>query len=264
VIVVALLEMSSLILILGDSIDELVETVLGVVGRSIGRAGSPVRCSASMALRTIATQYPGRMALSIARSLEIIKMAQAEMVVGSEVQRQMDAMHGHSLALAALLAALPETGISIPVEFTDSLFDFAANLLLNRTTEDLCVLVAQREAGWNLVAGVVTGLGAAWVARNLAKLFELWSSQLGAANMDITGSLAHKDQLLCYVEVVTYALASLQAFVRGLPALLARADVVTQIVGFLGNILACAQFGVPNLRLQDLVDADLARTVRLL
>eukprot|EP01050_Picozoa_sp_SAG11_P012955 SAG11_NODE_1478_length_4837_cov_1.608485_3_plen_127_part_00 len=112
-------------------------------------------------------------------------MAQAEMVVGSDVQRQRDAMHGHSLALAALFAAMPATGTSIPIEFTDSLFDFAINLLTNNTNGTLQITTAQRQAGWNLVAGTVTGLEEPWVSANLPKLFALWEGELAPENAGI-------------------------------------------------------------------------------
>ena len=49
-----LLELSSLVVALGDSVDDMLDSALDLVTRSVGRvSGYPVRCSASIALRSV-------------------------------------------------------------------------------------------------------------------------------------------------------------------------------------------------------------------
>lgn len=213
VIVVCLLEVSTLVGALGDSIEDIVEEMIDVVIKSVGRAGSPVRGSASLALRAIVAQFPANVPSLITQALQTIKVAQAEMSVGSDVKRQMDTMHGNSLALAALLAEIPNCDAGIPTEFMDSLLDFATNLLTNKSTEsDLDVTVVQRQSGWNIIAGIVTGLETYWFETQLVPIVELWDEVLSKPKMAAMVNARSEEEQLCLSEIATHALAALRAF----------------------------------------------------
>ena len=237
VIVVSLLEISSLVGALGDSISDIIDDVLETVMKSVGRAGSPVRGSASLALRAIVAQFPSNVPSLITQSLQTIKVAQAEMSVGSDVKRQMDIMHGNSMALAAVLAELPNCDAGIPTEFMDSLLDFATNLLTNKAAQDdWDVTVAQRQAGWHIVAGIAGGLAKYWFEAQLGPLIELWEEVLGA---DAIGALINakiQDEQLCQMEITTHALAALNSFLLRSETLGCAPEIVQAAAKFLNNV----------------------------
>lgn len=239
VMVVSLLEISSLVGALGDSISDMIDDVLETVMKSVGRAGSPVRGSASLALRAIVSQFPSNVPSLITQSLQTIKVAQAEMSVGSDVKRQMDIMHGHSMALAAVLAELPSCDSGIPTEFMDSLLDFATNLLTNKAQSDWDVIVSQRQAGWHIVAGITGGLAKYWFEAQRDSLIALWEDALGG---DATAALVNakqQDEQYCKIEIATYALAALNSFLVRSESLGCAPQIVQSAAQFLNNVHSC-------------------------
>ena len=241
VIVVSLLEVSSLFNALGDSISDIIEDVIEIVLKSVGRAGSPVRGSASLALRAIVAQFPANVPSLITQALQTIKVSQAEMSVGSDVKRQMDIMHGNSMALAAVLAELPNCDAGIPTEFMDSLLDFATNLLTNKSSDDWDVTVAQRQAGWNIVAGITAGLAKYWFEAQLVPLIELWDEVLGETAVGALVNARSENEQLCQVEITTHALSALNSFlVRSSKGNLDCAPQIAQASAkFLNNVHGC-------------------------
>jgi hypothetical protein len=237
VIVVALLELCSLVEVLGDSIDDIMGDAVDVVMKSVGRAGSPVRSSASLALRAIVTQYPANLPSFITESLQTIKVAQAEMSMDSEVQRQIDLMHGNSVALAALLAEIPNCDAGIPTEFMDSLLDFGMGLLTNKTARHLNVLVAQRESGWNIIAGIVAGLDPIWLAAHVDSLMDAWNGVLGKQHMDALAGVQNRDEQQGQIEIKTHSLSALTALLVRAVSLSCASVITSRASGFLNNVL---------------------------
>lgn len=240
VIVVSLLEISSLVGALGDSISDMIDDVVETVMKSVGRAGSPVRGSASLALRAIVSQFPSNVPSLITQSLQTIKVAQAEMSVGSDDgKRQMDIMHGHSMALAAVLAALPNCESGIPTEFMDSLLDFATNLLTNKALDDWDVIVSQRQAGWHIVAGITAGLAKYWFGAQRDALLELWEDALGGEAISALVNAKKEDEQYSKIEIATYALAALNSFLLRSETLGCAPQIVQSAAGFLNNVHSC-------------------------
>lgn len=237
VIQVALLELCSLVEVLGDSIDDILPDAVDVVMKTIGRAGSPVRSSASLALRAIVRQYPANMPSFITGALQTIKVAQAEMSMDSEVQRQMDLMHGNSLALAALLAELPSCDAGIPTEFMDSLLDFGANLLTNRTATQPYVLNSQTVSGWTIIGGIASGFDPVWLEGHVEPLMALWEAALGKRQIDSISSIQDRQQLQSVIEQKTQALDSLTAFLIRAAGLSLAREVACAAQSYLDNIL---------------------------
>lgn len=185
VLVVALLELGTLIIqlgpsclsILNDSQIGLIEAVCFV----INHPSHVVRLSSSWCLRCISSSINGQLTPLFERSLERLET----------LRSSPESINGHSYVLSALLGTVRYTPLGIPQNKAKLIFSIAEDLL-RTASQNSRLSLPRTQAGWQLMGAVMT-LGHSGVKNLLPRLMLLWKNSFPRNTKELDSEKARGD-----------------------------------------------------------------------
>ncbi|KAF1612658.1 UNVERIFIED_CONTAM: HEAT repeat-containing protein 5A, partial [Eudyptes pachyrhynchus] len=237
VLVCALQELGSLIHGLGTTAAPLLQDsstgVLEAVISVIIHPSISVRLTAAWCLRCIAVALPSYVSLLLDRCIERL----------SALKSSPEAVTGYSFAVAALLGAVKHSPLGIPHGKGKVIMTVAEDLLCS-ASQNSRISLQRTQAGWLLIAALMTLGGPAVVQHHLPRMLLLWKCIFPSSPKDLETEKTRGDSFTWQVtlEGRAGALCAIKSFVshcaglltdevvqRLLPPLPSAVDLLTQL-----------------------------------
>ncbi|NXU85584.1 HTR5A protein, partial [Xiphorhynchus elegans] len=237
VLVCALQELGSLIQGLGTTAAPLLQDsstgVLEAVISIILHPSISVRLTAAWCLRCIAVALPSYVSLLLDRCIERL----------STFKSSPEAVTGYSFAVAALLGAVKHCPLGIPHGKGKAIMTVAEDLLCS-ASQNSRISLQRTQAGWLLIAALMTLGSPAVVQHHLSRMLLLWKCIFPSSSKDLETEKSRGDSFTWQVtlEGRAGALCAIKSFVshcgglltdevvrRLLPPLPSAVDLLTQL-----------------------------------
>ncbi|NXX85392.1 HTR5A protein, partial [Urocolius indicus] len=221
VLVCALQELGSLIHGLGTTAAPLLQDsctgVLEAVNSIILHPSISVRLTAAWCLRCIAAALPSYVSLLLDRCIERL----------TALKSSPEAVTGYSFAVAALLGAVKQCPLGIPHGKGKVIMTVAEDLLCS-ASQNSRISLQRTQAGWLLIAALMTLGSPAVVRHHLPRMLLLWKCSFPSSPKDLETEKTRGDSFTWQVtlEGRAGALCAIKSFVSHCAGLLT--DEVTQ------------------------------------
>ncbi|CDZ96614.1 Uncharacterized conserved protein [Phaffia rhodozyma] len=237
VLVPVLTEVAGLLDQLGNAPLPVQEVLLDPLFRLIIHPSTAVRVSAAWCLRCFCHSTPlklaGVMGTLVSELTKEISMSITP-VAPSDISIR---MIGHSTAISALVAIIPERPLYVSYDVSATIMDLAISLLKRAGEHDVALASVEIQVAWTLIGSLMT-LGPSFVKLHLPQLLVLWRNALPKpTSKDSSVGSRSPSEWKFLLDVREATLASMLSFLRHNYVQLVNLDVARRLIALLSNTL---------------------------
>uniref|UniRef100_A0A0R0FEX9 HEAT repeat-containing protein 5B n=1 Tax=Glycine max TaxID=3847 RepID=A0A0R0FEX9_SOYBN len=210
--VVALRTLSYTLKTLGEVPLEFKEVLDNTVVASVSHSSKLVRIEAALALRALAEVDPtcvgGLTSYGVTNLTALRESVSFEK--GSNLQFELDSLHGQATVLAALVSISPKLPLGYPARLPGLVFGVSKKMLTEHSRNPVAATV-EKEAGWLLLSSLFASLPKEELEEDVFDILALWASLFtGNPENEITKT----DDLKSRIFVWSAAVHALTAFIK--------------------------------------------------
>lgn len=179
-LVCALKELALLCKYLGEKIIQFKQNLLDTLFSCLRNRSYYIRVSASFCMRVIAESISDQSSSIVSALLNMVQMTIAEMAADSyqNQERYVSSLHGHSLALSAVISVSSTNPISISYDLCSASLDTATLMFSIHKNMSENVKTMRKSSCWMLISSLMF-LDDFWIEINFEKVLDLWHVELG-------------------------------------------------------------------------------------
>ncbi|CAM6093367.1 unnamed protein product [Calypogeia fissa] len=171
-----------------------------------------VRVEAALVLRTLAEVDATSANNILSCGVTTLRALRETVAVekGERLRQELDSLHGQAAMLSAILTACPRLVLGVPSRLPAAVWDLAKAMVLQKKGNPMSV-GAENEAGWMLIASIVSSMPKEEIEEQKIDLLLLWTKELGEKIEErLKGS---QSMLQVQLNVWSAALEALHSFV---------------------------------------------------
>ncbi|KAL2329485.1 hypothetical protein Fmac_017066 [Flemingia macrophylla] len=210
--VAALRTLSYILKTLGEVPFEFKEVLDNTVVAAVSHSSKLVRIEAALALRALAEVDPtcvgGLTSYGVTNLTALRESVSFEK--GSNLQFELDSLHGQATVLAALVSISPKLPLGYPARFPGIVFGVSKKMLTEHSRNPVAATV-EKEAGWLLLSSLLASLPKEELEEDVFDILALWASLFaGNPEKEITTA----EDLMSTIYVWSAAVHALTAFIK--------------------------------------------------
>ncbi|KAJ1443259.1 Armadillo-type fold [Sesbania bispinosa] len=210
--VAALRTLSYTLKTLGEVPSEFKEVLDNTVVAAVSHSSKLVRIEAALALRALAEVDPtcvgGLTSYGVTNLTALRESVSFEK--GSNLQFDLDSLHGQATVLAALVSISPKLPLGYPARLPRLVFDVSKKMLTEHSRNPVAATV-EKEAGWLLLSSLLASLPKEELEEDVFDILALWATLFtGNPENEITKT----EDLTARIYVWSAAVHALTAFIK--------------------------------------------------
>lgn len=210
--VAALRTLSYTLKTLGEVPVEFKEILDNTVVAAVSHSSKLVRIEAALALRALAEVDPtcvvGLTSYGVTNLTALRESVSFEK--GSNLQFELDSLHGQATVLAALVSTTPKLPLGYPARLPRLVFGVSKKMLTEHSHSPIAAAV-EKEAGWLLLSSLLASLPKEELEEDVFDILSLWAT-LFIGNPE--NEIAKTDDLMSRIYVWSAAVHALTAFIK--------------------------------------------------
>ncbi|KAL4197361.1 hypothetical protein AMTRI_Chr04g187950 [Amborella trichopoda] len=220
----ALRTLSYLLETLGEVPMESKEVLDSALVAALSHSSLIVRAEAALTFRALAEVDPTCVGGLISYGVTTLRALRESAAIekGDQLKIELDSLHGQASVLAALISILRKLSLGCPARLPKSVFE-AARKMLTESSRNPVAAIAEKEAGWLLLASVITSITKEELKDQVFDILSLWTVPFGG---NPASQLKQSEDLTSKVRVWSAAVEALTAFIR---------SFVSPTVGFIDS-----------------------------
>ncbi|XP_020224658.1 protein SWEETIE isoform X2 [Cajanus cajan] len=210
--VAALRTLSYTLKTLGEVPFEFKEVLDNTIVAAVSHSSKLVRIEAALALHALAEVDPtcvgGLTSYGVTNLTALRESVSFEK--GSNLQFELDSLHGQATVLAALVSISPKLPLGYPARFPGIVFGVSKKMLTEHSRNPVAATV-EKEAGWLLLSSLLASLPKEELEEDVFDILALWASLfVGNPEKEITKA----EDLMSMIHVWSAAVHALTAFIK--------------------------------------------------
>ncbi|KAI5432457.1 protein SWEETIE [Lathyrus oleraceus] len=210
--VAALRTVSYTLKTLGEVPFDFKEVLDNTVVAAVSHSSKLVRIEAALALRAMAEVDPtcvsGLTSYGVTNLTALRESVSFEK--GSNLQFELDSLHGQATVLAALVSISPKLPLGYPARLPRLVFEVSKKMLIEYSHNPLAATV-EKEAGWLLLSSLLVSLPKEELEEDVFDILALWATLFtGNPENEVTKT----DDLMSRIYVWSAAVHALTAFIK--------------------------------------------------
>ncbi|RHN44030.1 hypothetical protein MtrunA17_Chr7g0214901 [Medicago truncatula] len=210
--VAALRTVSYTLKTLGEVPFEFKEVLDNTVVAAVSHSSKLVRIEAALALRALAEVDPtcvsGLTSYGVTNLTALRESVSFEK--GSNLQFELDSLHGQATVLAALVSISPKLPLGYPARLPRLVYEVSKKMLIEYSRNPLAATV-EKEAGWLLLSSLLVSLPKEELEEDVFDILALWATLFtGNPENEVTKT----DDLMSRIYVWSAAVHALTAFIK--------------------------------------------------
>ncbi|KAK2359319.1 HEAT repeat-containing protein [Trifolium repens] len=210
--VAALRTVSYTLKTLGEVPFEFKEILDNTIVAAVSHSSKLVRIEAALALRALAEVDPtcvgGLTSYGVTNLTALRESVSFEK--GSNLQFELDSLHGQATVLSALVSISPKLPLGYPARLPRLVFEVSKKMLIEYSRNPLAATV-EKEAGWLLLSSLLVSLPKEELKEDVFDILALWAT-LFAGNPE--NEVTKTDDLMSRIYVWSAAVHALTAFIK--------------------------------------------------
>ncbi|XP_061348491.1 protein SWEETIE-like isoform X3 [Gastrolobium bilobum] len=210
--VAALRTLSYTLKTLGEVPSEFKEVLDNTVVAAVSHSSKLVRIEAALALRSLAEVDPtcvgGLTSYGVTNLTALRESVSFEK--GSNLQFELDSLHGQATVLAALVSISPKLPLGYPARLPRLVFGVSKKMLTEHSRNPVAATV-EKEAGWLLLSSLLASLPKEELEEDVFDILALWAT-LFAENPE--NEIKKTEDLMSRIYVWSAAVHALTAFIK--------------------------------------------------
>ncbi|XP_057828164.2 protein SWEETIE isoform X1 [Cryptomeria japonica] len=179
-LVVTLRTLSHLLTTLGEVSLDSKEILDNSLVETLSNSSLPVRVEAALTLRTLAEVDPSCVGGLISYGVTTLRALRETVAIekGERLRPELDCLHGQAAMLASLVSASPRLPLGIPTRLPLAILEISKKLLLESSRNPVSAGV-EKEAGWMLLAAVISSMSKDELEEQEFDILALWTIHFG-------------------------------------------------------------------------------------
>ncbi|OMO80110.1 Armadillo-like helical, partial [Corchorus capsularis] len=210
--IAALRTLSYTLKTLGEVPLEFKEVYDNTVGAAVSHSSQHVRVEAALTLRTLAEVDPTCVGGLISYGVTTLNALRESVSFGkgSNLQVELDSLHGQATVLAALVSISPKLPLGYPARLPKLVLEVSKKMLIE-SSRDAVTAMVEEEAGWLLLSSLLSSMPKEELEDQVFDILSLWADLFSGSPED---AFRQSGDLQSRIRVWSAAIDALTSFVR--------------------------------------------------